>query len=108
VYSICAVELKPFVCSPVAGKLDMTYLANSGLINRVAGDWEKIAGLLGQAAKVTSLGKKNDDYASCSAVFQAWINNAGTEIYRVSWEGLGLLLRHESLNHGLIANELGL
>jgi hypothetical protein len=103
-------ELKPFVCSPVAGKPDMTYLANSGLLNNAKGSWVQIAGLLGQAAEVQTITRKNmmNDYSCCSDVFQAWINNAGTKDYPVSWKGLHDVLCHGNVGLRGIADDLGI
>jgi hypothetical protein len=107
-------ELQPFVCLfvcfPIAGKPDMTYLAISGLVNKVKGSWVEIAGLLGQTDEVPALTHKHMADASrcCSDVFKAWIDNAGTEACPVSWKGLRDVLCHDNVKHCAIADDLGI
>jgi hypothetical protein len=88
----------------------MTYLAISGLMNKVKGSWVEIAGLLGQTDEVPALTLKHMANASrcCSDVFKAWIYNDGTEAYPVSWKGLHDVLCHDNVKHRAIAKELGI
>lgn len=74
----------------IIGKPTINELADHGIINDVKHRWRELGTVLGQANELDGYMAKAlfNFHTCCTYVLQAWVDNAGTGKYPLSWQGL--------------------
>lgn len=67
----------------------METLAKYGVIKGVQSHWRELGAVLGQGDRLDGYMAKAlmNFHTCCTYVFQAWIDNGGTENYPLTWQG---------------------